>query len=307
MSHYKVSFSPGAENLCWNKAADLIKDTSSVLDVGCSTGDFGRALSIYKKCVVDGVEPDSGDSKLAQKVLHQVFNGTVEEAFSGKLKEIKYDHIVFLDVIEHLVDPVSVLSGLKPHLAPGGSIIFSIPNMAHLSTRLMLLDGTFDYGNTGLLDKTHLHFYTQQEVQRVFSEAGYEVEVWDYTEATYPKELITKELARYGLTANKKALAMFQDKNASIFQFVGRAVIKKPKSAIERVEYSPDPQGQISRHYEGILREAKNEIDKSQQEIDYCNNVIRELQGQLKSTEYLASRVPLRSYMKYYVKRKLKP
>ena len=75
-----------------------------------------------------------------------------------------------------------------------GKLLFSIPNMGHISVRLYLLRGELDYGETGLLDKTHLHFYTLEEVQRVFAEAQLEIDHLDFVDKDYPKSLIKKEL-----------------------------------------------------------------------------------------------------------------
>src|SRR5680860_518166 len=155
MSNYNGKYRPGSENDNWNMAFNLVGEKSSVLDIGCSKGDFGEALSFYKKCTVDGVEPDIEDSKAASEKLVNVFNNCVEKAIETDLKNKKYDHIVLLDVIEHINDPVSVLSSLSNNLNPGCSVIFSIPNMAHISVRIMLMSGDFTYGKTGILDNTH--------------------------------------------------------------------------------------------------------------------------------------------------------
>lgn len=298
MSRYKVTFIPGAPNHCWNKAAALIKDGSTVLDVGCSNGDFGRALQEYKQCKVDGIEPDAGDAKKATNVLWGVFQGSVEDTLKTKLQGRKYNHIVFLDVIEHLYDPAQTLSALKKHLIPGGSIVFSIPNMAHVSVRLMLLCGELEYGKTGLLDNTHLHFYTKHEINRVLGRAGYQVTVWDYTEATYPDELVASKLKEIGLTSSKKALSILNDESGKIFQYVGVAVVSGTKGVPKVASYSPDPQGEISNMYE-------NRITNYEMVINEKDTQLNELYDKLQDQEFLASRIRLRNYVKSYIRRKL--
>ncbi|HZM64566.1 MAG TPA: class I SAM-dependent methyltransferase [Candidatus Saccharimonadales bacterium] len=305
MSNYTVSFVPDTPNHCWNKAFDLIKDNSTVLDVGCSWGDFGRALKDYKKCVVDGVEPDKEDARKAKEKLRDVFNGFVEDAFNREFKERSYDHIVFLDVIEHLYDPVEVFKVVKKHLNPGGSVIFSIPNMAHLSVRLMLLKGDFEYGKTGLLDSTHLHYYTKKEIDRVFKEAGMLVNIWDYTEATYPEELVKKRLLELGLRANKQALDMLMEETARIFQFVGSAVVVSDGDAVERLDYSPNPQGQIMQEFQEKLDTYGDEITRQREALSSKDEIIHGLERKLSDPEYLAKQIRLSRYVKEYLKKRL--
>ncbi len=304
MSNYRVTFVPGTPNHCWNKSLDLVKEGSTVLDVGCSWGGFGKALQEHKKCIVDGVEPDAKDAEEASQSLRTVFNGFVEDAFKQDLKGRSYDHIIFIDVIEHLYDPVSVLKLIKKHLNPGGTVIFSIPNMAHLSVRLMLLSGDFEYGKTGLLDKTHLHFYTQKEIERVFSEAGMSVQTWDYTEATYPPSLIIKELKKLGLTANKEAMELLTDQSARVFQFVGAAIADQKGKKIERVDYSPDPQGEIVTEYEERLKLAQQEVATKSEELAAKATALQDAEVKLNNEEYLAHRLRMSRYLKHYIQKK---
>jgi 2-polyprenyl-3-methyl-5-hydroxy-6-metoxy-1,4-benzoquinol methylase len=242
MSNYSGKFDINSINNPWNKAFDLIKDNSTVLDVGCSSGNFGEALIEHKSCKVDGIEPDEGDAKLAKLKLRTVYSGFVEDAFLYDLKDRKYDYIVFLDVIEHLFDPVNTLKNLRNYLKPGGGIIFSIPNMGHISVRLELLRGDFRYGNTGLLDNTHLHFYTRIEIERVLEEAGYKVDKLDFIEALYPKNLIVKELNKIGIKkTTNKFIDMLMEPDAYVFQYVGLASIGTGNTE-KRPHYFPNPQ-----------------------------------------------------------------
>lgn len=260
MSNYTGKFVPGTDNNPWNKAFDMVKDGTTVLDVGCSTGNFGAALMEHKGCIVDGIEPDAGDYEEAAHRLRNVEKGFVEDALEKRFKNQKYDHIVFLDVVEHLYDPVATLKLIKPHLKPGGTIIFSIPNMAHASVRLMLLKGDFEYGKTGLLDNTHLHFYTIREIERVFSEAGYAISILDNVEASYPSEMITSQLDDLGIKETPTLKKLLNRDDARVFQYVGAAVINTKAHKVARKQYSPDPQGAISSWYQGHIQQRDNEL-----------------------------------------------
>ena len=100
----------------------------------------------------------------------RVIVGSAEEALCSI--EDKFDVIVFADVLEHFVHPLDVLAMATSVLAPNGRIIISIPNVAHLSVRLQLLLGSFTYTDRGILDRTHLHFYTKKTLKEMITKAG---------------------------------------------------------------------------------------------------------------------------------------
>jgi len=300
MSNYVGTFVPGTDNNPWNKAFDLVNEGSTVLDVGCSLGNFGAALIERKGCVVDGIEPDVSDYKEATLRLRRVANCFAEEALVTTFKDEKYDHIVFLDVIEHLYDPAATLKLVKTHLKPGGSVIFSIPNMAHASVRLMLLKGDFEYGETGLLDSTHLHFYTLREIERVFQAAGYSISVLDNTEATYPSELITDQLRELGINKTPTLEKLLNSDEARVFQYVGAAVIAKAHK-IPRKQYSPDPQGTISLWYQGHLHARDRDLQESRSRLDEQAKTIENQATTLNNNAELARRIRISQYLKFYV------
>lgn len=223
MSNYSDShFDESAANTSWYKVFHLVPEGSKVLDIGCSSGNFGYELIKRKSCVVDGIELDKADAQEAKKKLNKVFVKNIEtDSLSGI--DTDYDVIYFGDVIEHLVDPISTLKRVKALLNNRGSIVFSIPNMGHIGIRLALLVGEFEYTETGLLDKTHLHFYTQTEVIRVFEEAGYKIDNLSFVEKDYPKALLEDYLKKCGLKANRAFYKKMQATDASAFQFVGLA------------------------------------------------------------------------------------
>lgn len=149
---------------------------SRVLEVGCSSGYFGEAL---KKAghEVWGVEMSPNAAARAREKLDHVFVGTIEEFLAcDAVKGVKFDYITFGDVLEHLVDPEQVLKDCRQILSPVGSIATSIPNVAHKAVRLMLLEGRWDYAEFGILDNTHLRFFTRNSIVDTFSNAGFEIQ-----------------------------------------------------------------------------------------------------------------------------------
>ena len=154
---------------------------SLVLDVGCADGSLAAAL-VQRGARVVGIDIDTVALDHARASLLSGFvvdlDGDLDrsmeliEGACGPDKE-GYDCIIALDVLEHLKDPDVVLRELADRcLAPHGRVILSIPNIAHASVRLSLLDGEFDYREKGLLDTTHLRFFTHSTVGQLLQRAG---------------------------------------------------------------------------------------------------------------------------------------
>jgi predicted TPR repeat methyltransferase len=144
----------------------------SLLDIGCSTAGLGDALRDlpfnYK-----GVEPFESDFHIAVDKGHEVISCSVEQAFDT-LNEV-FDFVVYADVLEHLVDPADVLKKSKVLLENDGILIISVPNVAHLWVRLQLLMGQWNYTERGILDKTHLRFFTRKSITKLLEENGFEI------------------------------------------------------------------------------------------------------------------------------------
>lgn len=144
-----------------------------VLDVGCACG--ASLLSIKNKfpmAELHGIELDPGSWSIASK-LFEVTQGNVEQNLD--YPEEFFDYIIFGDVLEHLNQPEAVLVNMKRYLKPGGMILASIPNIMHISVISELLNGSFTYQDSGILDRTHLRFFTKAEIIKMFSRAGYEI------------------------------------------------------------------------------------------------------------------------------------
>lgn len=229
MSNYsEVTYDETQTNTSWHKLFKHIPEGARVLDFGCSSGNLGAELKKAKQCVVIGVDIDKADVKLASKKLDESYVKNIETDDFTVLG--KFDRIIFADVLEHLIDPVAVLKKVKKLLKPQGCILFSIPNMAHMGTRLMLLEGKFGYGETGLLDKTHLHFYDEAEVRRIFIEAGLLINEIDWTEYYIPQKEIKNRLASVGLAPKKQFLEESKNTAAVALQYVGSAFPSKETS-----------------------------------------------------------------------------
>jgi 2-polyprenyl-3-methyl-5-hydroxy-6-metoxy-1,4-benzoquinol methylase len=294
MSQYSDSHFSEDPNSSWYKVYSFIKAGSLVLDVGCSSGNFGKVLIDEKSCIVDGIELDDSDYKMAKTKLRNVYKLNIETDDISFIKD-KYDYIYFGDVIEHLVYPAKSLDRIKALLKPRGSVVFSIPNMSHISVRLMLLAGEFNYGQTGLLDDTHLHFYTFSKVSRVFSEAGYTISKLDPVLIDYPEELIQKELSKVGLKPTKEFIDFMSKTEASVYQFVGMAVSSKSSKNLDKLDVvSPADLFQkyldeTKNYYESTLESQAKHIAKLENksaELNVLNNEYLTELNAIKNSKY---------------------
>lgn len=159
------------------KVFRAIPKGARVLDVGCDTGRFGERLIVERACRVDGIEPDPRAAQEAASRLDTVYCRKVEACDS--FRELAgYDAVLFLDVLEHLVDPWSVLDGAISILEPGGCVYIVTPNVAHISVIRRLLLGRFDYAQHGTMDRTHLRWFTRSSLRSALEGVGFgEVEI----------------------------------------------------------------------------------------------------------------------------------
>jgi 2-polyprenyl-3-methyl-5-hydroxy-6-metoxy-1,4-benzoquinol methylase len=151
-----------------------LRPGSRVLELGCADGFFSRLLRDSFNCAVTGVEIDKRAAHAAEKVCEQVINADLDtpSMLLDALGDSRFDYVVAVEVLEHLKDPGAVLEQAAGLLAPEGRIFFSVPNVAHASLALELLDGKWDTSSSGLLDRTHLRFFTLKTLLNMLQEHG---------------------------------------------------------------------------------------------------------------------------------------
>lgn len=142
---------------------------SVALDVGCGTGILGAELK-KSSCTVYGIEYSKEAASLAGKRLEKVLVADLEQELPS-LDE-RFDVLIFADVLEHLRDPEEVLKRYLRFSKPNGTVLVSLPNIANWTIRIKLLFGKFNYTETGILDRTHLHFYTLTTAKKLMEGAG---------------------------------------------------------------------------------------------------------------------------------------
>ena len=176
------------EQLYQNKSADYYSEpraemlpfvpvgSKSILEIGCGSGAFGSSLKQRQpETVVWGIEPDAAAARVASKTLDHVFTGTFTTELSA-LAGKKFDVICLNDVLEHLAEPHLVLTACKDLLTENGIVVASIPNVLYFyEITKILVSQDWKYEQFGVLDNTHLRFFTKKSIIRMFEECGYEV------------------------------------------------------------------------------------------------------------------------------------
>lgn len=238
-----------------------IEPQTTVLDFGCSTGYFGKVLKRDKKCKVYGAEV-SEDAAKARKVLDGVYSFDLDGSWSKEVYERKYDYLFFGDVLEHLKDPGAVLEKSKKLLKDDSSRVFiSIPNIAHVSIRLELLQGNFEPEPMGILDNTHLQYFTLRTFTQLANDAGYQVVRVDYSLNDYPKEIVEQILGKIGLKAKDKFWKIVNTREARAYQYkfilksTNKKIIQKNKLPLMEMPEKPE-------HLrDGILNSLREQLD----------------------------------------------
>lgn len=163
------------ENRRPEMAAFVPAGARTLLDVGCGSAGFAGHLKTQRELQVTGIELHPQAAETARGRIDRVLCATVEDALP-QLQGQQFDCIVLNDVLEHLVDPWGLLAQLRPLLAPGGAVVASIPNVRYLPVlKDYLLRGQWRYQAEGVLDRTHLRFFTHHGMRALFEGAGFEV------------------------------------------------------------------------------------------------------------------------------------
>lgn len=147
-----------------------------ILEVGCGEGLFAKLLLAGGEKEVWGVELNSEAAQIASQSLTKVYVGAIENVMN-ELPGAYFDLIIFNDVLEHLVDPSLVLTGIRQKLNNEGQILASIPNLRFAKVIYnLLIKKDFTYTEMGILDSTHLRFFTINTIKKLFIESGYDIE-----------------------------------------------------------------------------------------------------------------------------------
>lgn len=168
-----------SHTLIWTWLTAFGVADKKILELG--VGDASLTKRLFEAgAIVDGIELDAVAADLARPYCRAIVVDDLDDLRSAHRDE-RYDLIVAADVLEHLRDPEFVLSQLRDLIRPGGRLVVSLPNVANVYVRLNMVAGRFPYHTKGILDRTHLHFYTLKSAEKMFTKAGWTVTDRDVT------------------------------------------------------------------------------------------------------------------------------
>lgn len=172
-----------------------------VLDVGCGAGALTLRITQRKHNNVLGIEPDPTRADVARSRGLDVISGFLDESFIAAHEP--FNVIMFTDVLEHVAAPSQFLALANKALARDGMIVASVPNVAHWTVRLNLLFGRFEYASIGIMDATHLRWFTLKTARRLFENQGFKVAeistsagIWMEEYARFPFKLMPGRVRR---------------------------------------------------------------------------------------------------------------
>lgn len=224
---------------------NFIGEKSEVLDMGCACGDLAEQLHIRKKCTVYGLEfnPSSVAKCIQKKVFAQVRQfdlNTLAESSFPEFKQ-KFDYCILGDVLEHLQNPDDVLKTAASYLKKDGVVIISLPNLSHASIKANLLLNDFTRTPLGILDKTHLHFFTYKNIAELLYKCSLDIKDMAYT------SLPADGYQPHKISELPAAVADFilEDPHSSVFQYIlvcqhaGETSFRNLLARLKRLDAAP--------------------------------------------------------------------
>ena len=167
--YYTYVRQPIIDMMTHSEAADI-----KVLEVGCGVGmTLSHIKYLYPNALVYGIELNETAAEIGGNIVN-VRSGNIE-TMTLDFKEETFDYIIFADVLEHLHNPEEILKKMRKYLTKDGCILASIPNLMHGDVITELLKGNFSYQDSGILDRTHLRFFTRKEIIKMFDRCRYSI------------------------------------------------------------------------------------------------------------------------------------
>jgi O-antigen biosynthesis protein len=266
------------ENNSLKKMLRLVGVNKRVIDFGCATGYFAQLLT-KKGCKVTGIEINPEAAKVAEQYCEQTIVADLDRNSLTKiLPNQLFDVAIFGDVLEHLRDPWRVLEETQKLLKSDGYVVASIPNIAHGAICLALLQGKFEYTELGILDNTHLRFFTRKTVEELFERSGYFVDTIDRTRLPiFSQNPLIPQIDRDEFSSDI-INQIEQQEEAETLQFILRAF---PSS--ESGKYTA-----LSERYAKVfdrLERAELQLQHLQAELDSSLQRTELMQSQLQQTQ----------------------
>ncbi len=277
-----------------------IKKGSVVLDVGCAAGILGKYLGKEHECTIDGIDFDNKALEVAKNGggYDNLYNKNIENEEDFKYLKSKkriYDYIIFADVLEHTINPINLIYKFGEFLRMDGEILVSLPNFAHYDVLLNLLNGTFNYSENGILDNTHLRFFTNDSFI-------------DYIKNSKRKENFVFEIKNIG--KNYLSNTELDDKYPELIKYLSDnkdynafqnlfvlTKVNKTKKVIEKKERKKDyvlKLNEVIKNYERILTDLEAEKSENillKENIDVLNDKLKQSEKSFEKLQKLNEKI----------------
>lgn len=304
-NHYDYAIDPNGDSTP-NKVLRWVGQNRRVLELGTAAGVMTRAMK-DQGCTITGIEYDPAMAERAAPYCERMIVGDLDQMdLAATLGDTRFDVLVAADVLEHLRDPWRLLEQARQLIAPGGHAVLSIPNIGHAAVIAGLMGGRFDYRDKGLLDRTHLRFFTRVGIEDMLLATGWLPVAWEsHRVPPLKSEFATHWLA---LPASLRQAIDWQP-DSDIYQFIVKAVPaselgwqQRMQESIRRLEAQlQDHQLELSnltevhevtlaklREHQQAFAEAKDWIARLQQEkaevlkqLDERENALAQAQASL--------------------------
>ena len=231
-SHYHTAINPDDDNNSHALMLRMVGFNKRVLEAGCASGHVSEML-MAQGCTVVGIENDASVVEPAMQWLERVIVQDLDDdGLWDELDGDSFDAILFGDVLEHLKDPLAALTNSVKHLRPAGIVVVSVPNIAHADVKIALMKGAFPYTESGLLDRTHIYFFTKDSLIDLVRKAG--LVVTEVSRVIVP--VFGTEIGMQRSDVGDEVLeAVLHDRESETYQFVIKAVRDDGTRALEKL------------------------------------------------------------------------
>lgn len=284
MSKYSRKIDLSNANSVDSKVINLVGNNKKVLEFGCADGNMSKVLKEKCRCEVVGLEINTQDAEMAKAYCKEVIIGDIEDLeWCKELSGAKFDVAIFADILEHLKSPERLLRTATAALKDDGYIIISVPNIAHVSIRLALLLGSFEYEELGILDNSHLKHFTLKNLINLIEGANFYVDSVDFVSKDIPEQIIKDTLRLLDLTPTENTMNYFKNVEVIACQFVIKALKRMPVGYVsyqrKAFKKSEEYAGELFQDHtkqilqpDTLLRQKDRLIDEQAQERTYLNS-----------------------------------
>jgi SAM-dependent methyltransferase len=261
------------------KVLRLIGENKRVLELGSAVGSMTQLMKEINGCTIVAMELDPDMAKMAEPHCERMVIGNVENMdLDAAFGEDRFDVIVAADILEHLYDPWACLSKVRKFLKPEGYLVVSVPNIAHNALLAQLLSGRFPYQEKGLLDRTHLRFFTRSNLEDMLLSSGYLPARWE-------RNLVAESATEFGSewknTPPRLQESLANNPDGQTYQFIVQAYPSTETGWVEKNRVDIKLEQLASQRKEEELVRTRSDFAEFQTAFDETSKAFNEARHSL--------------------------